>query len=210
MTYIINNPDVILELLWEHVYLTVGSLAIAILIALPLGYLIYGRERLSTTVMGVLGVLYVIPSLVLMILLLPLLGLNARTVMVALVIYCQIILVRNVVAGLSSIDPSIIEAATGLGMTSWQRFVRVQLPLALPVIVAGIRLAAIVATSIATVGALFGAGGLGTLLFNGISQGRYDKIVAGAIMVALLAAVLNWSLQYAEHRLDKVAQLEGR
>jgi osmoprotectant transport system permease protein len=210
MTYIINNPDVILELLWEHVYLTVGSLAIAILIALPLGYLIYGRERLSTTVMGVLGVLYVIPSLVLMILLLPLLGLNARTVMVALVIYCQIILVRNVVAGLSSIDPSIIEAATGLGMTSWQRFIRVQLPLALPVIVAGIRLAAIVATSIATVGALFGAGGLGTLLFNGISQGRYDKIVAGAIMVALLAAVLNWSLQYAEHRLDKVAQLEGR
>jgi len=210
MTYIIDNPDVILALLWEHVYLTVGSLVIAILIAVPLGYLIYGRERLSTTVMGVLGVLYVIPSLVLMILLLPLLGLNARTVMVALIIYCQIILVRNVVAGLSSIDPSIIEAATGLGMNSWQRFVRVQLPLALPVIVAGIRLAAIVATSIATVGALFGAGGLGTLLFNGISQGRYDKIVAGAIMVALLAAVLNWSLQYAEHRLDKVAQLEGR
>lgn len=210
MTYIIDNPDVILALLWEHVYLTVGSLVIAILIAVPLGYLIYGRERLSTAVMGVLGVLYVIPSLVLMILLLPLLGLNARTVMVALIIYCQIILVRNVVAGLSSIDPSIIEAATGLGMNSWQRFVRVQLPLALPVIVAGIRLAAIVATSIATVGALFGAGGLGTLLFNGISQGRYDKIVAGAIMVALLAAVLNWSLQYAEHRLDKVAQLEGR
>ncbi len=210
MTYILENPDVILGLLWEHVYLTVGSLVIAILIALPLGYLIYGRERLTTSVLGVLGILYVIPSLVMMILLLPLLGLNARTVMVALIIYCQIILVRNVVAGLSSIDPSIIEAATGLGMNSWQRFVRVQLPLALPVIVAGIRLAAIVATSIATVGALFGAGGLGTLLFNGIAQGRYDKIVAGAIMVALLAAILNWSLQYAEHKLDKVAQVEGR
>lgn len=209
MTYIIDNPDVILNLLWEHVYLTVGSLAIAIVIALPLGYLIHGRERLTTTTLGLLGTLYVIPSLVLMILLLPILGLNARTVMVALIIYCQIILVRNVVAGLSAIDPSIIEAATGLGMNSWQRFVRVQLPLALPVIVAGMRLAAIVATSIATVGALFGAGGLGTLLFNGISQGRYDKIVAGSIMVALLAAVLNWGLQYAEHRLDKVAQLEG-
>ena len=209
MTYIIDNPDVILNLLWEHVYLTVGSLAIAIVIALPLGYLIHGRERLTTTTLGVLGTLYVIPSLVLMILLLPILGLNARTVMVALIIYCQIILVRNVVAGLSAIDPSVIEAATGLGMNSWQRFVRVQLPLALPVIVAGMRLAAIVATSIATVGALFGAGGLGTLLFNGISQGRYDKIVAGSIMVALLAAVLNWGLQYAEHRMDKVAQLEG-
>ena len=91
----------------------------------------------------VLGVLYVIPSLVLMILLLPLLGLNERTVIVALVIYCQIILVRNVIAGLSAIDPSVMEAAQGLGMTPWQQFVRVQLPLASSVIIAGVRLAAL-------------------------------------------------------------------
>ena len=210
MTYIFNNPDVIAQLLWEHIILTAGALFFAIIIALPLGYAIYGRERLSTAVMGALSVLYVIPSLVLMILLLPLLGLNERTVIVALVIYCQIILVRNVIAGLSAIDPSIMEAAQGLGMTSWQQFTRVQLPLASPVIIAGVRLAAVVATSIATVGALFGAGGLGTLLFNGIAQGRYDKIVAGAVMVALLAAVLNGSLQAFERRQNRAAHLADK
>ena len=209
MSYIIKNPDVIAGLLWEHIILTAGALFIAIIIALPLGYAIYGRDRLSTVVLGALGILYVIPSLVLMILLLPVLGLNERTVIVALVIYCQIILVRNVIAGLSAIDPSVMEAARGLGMTSWQQFVRVQLPLASPVIIAGVRLAAVVATSIATVGALFGAGGLGTLLFNGIAQGRYDKIVAGAIMVALLAAVLNWSLQAFERRQNRAAHMES-
>lgn len=209
MSYIFNNPDVIAELLWEHIILTAGALFIAIIIALPLGYAIYGRDRLSTVVLGALGILYVIPSLVLMILLLPVLGLNERTVIVALVVYCQIILVRNVIAGLSAIDPSVMEAARGLGMTSWQQFVRVQLPLASPVIIAGVRLAAVVATSIATVGALFGAGGLGTLLFNGIAQGRYDKIVAGAIMVVLLAAVLNWSLQAFERRQNRAAHMES-
>lgn len=209
MSYIFNNPDVIAELLWEHIILTAGALFIAIIIALPLGYAIYGRDRLSTVVLGALGILYVIPSLVLMILLLPVLGLNERTVIVALVVYCQIILVRNVIAGLSAIDPSVMEAARGLGMTSWQQFVRVQLPLASPVIIAGVRLAAVVATSIATVGALFGAGGLGTLLFNGIAQGRYDKIVAGAIMVALLAALLNWSLQAFERRQNRAAHMES-
>ncbi len=207
MSYIIENPDIIAQLTWEHIVLTVGALFLATVIAVPLGYAIYGRERISTVVLGGLGILYVIPSLVLMILLLPLLGLNERTVIAALVIYCQIILVRNVIAGLASVDPSVMEAAKGLGMTRWQQFTRVQLPLASPIIIAGMRLAAVVATSIATVGALFGAGGLGTLLFNGVAQGRYDKIVAGSIMVALLAAFFNWSLQAVERRQNRAAHL---
>ena len=207
MSYIFENPDIILQLTWEHIVLTVGALLIATVIAVPLGYLIYGRERVSTVVLGGLGILYVIPSLVMMILLLPLLGLNERTVIAALVIYCQIILVRNVIAGLSSVDPNVMEAARGLGMTRWQQFYRVQLPLASPIIIAGLRLAAVVATSIATVGALSAAGGLGTLLFNGISQGRYDKIVAGSVMVALLAAFFNWSLQAVEQHQNRAAHL---
>jgi osmoprotectant transport system permease protein len=206
MSYIFNNPDVMIELLWEHILLSGGSLLIAIAIALPLGYLIHGKQRLTAAVLGILGILYTIPSLVLMILLLPAFGLNAKTVIVALVIYCQIILVRNVIAGLDGIPPGVMEAAKGMGMTSRQQFMQVQLPLMLPVLIGGIRLAAVVATAIATVGALFGAGGLGTLLFNGISQGRFDKIVAGSLTVAILAGVLNWSLQYAEKRLDRVAQ----
>jgi osmoprotectant transport system permease protein len=96
-----------------------------------------------------------------------------------------------------------------MGMTRSQRFIQIQLPLMLPVLIAGMRLAAVVATAIATIGAMFGAGGLGKLLFNGISQGRFDKIVAGSLTVALLAGILNWSLQYAEKRFDKVAQLRA-
>ena len=203
MSYILNNPDVMLELLWEHITLALGSLLIATAISLPLGYFIHGKQRLTTLVLGILGMLYTIPSLVLMILLLPAFGLRARTVIIALVIYCQIILVRNVIAGLDGIAPGITEAAKGMGMTRWQQFIQVQLPLMLPVFIAGMRLAAVVATAIATVGALFGAGGLGTLLFDGISQGRFDKIIAGSLTVALLAAALNGSLQYAEKRLNQ-------
>jgi osmoprotectant transport system permease protein len=210
MSYIFKNPDVMLTLLWEHILLTLGSLLIATLIAIPVGYLIHGKKRLTTAVLGIFGIFYTIPSLVMMILLLPLFGLNAKTVIVALVLYCQIILMRNIIAGLNGIEPGVIEAASGLGMTRKQQFIQVQLPLILPVLIAGMRLAAVVSTAIATVGALFGAGGLGTLLFNGISQGRFDKIVAGSVTVALLAAVLNWSLQYAEKRLDKVAQLRPK
>ena len=209
MSYIINNPDVMLELLWEHIVLVISALLIATAVSVPLGYYIHGKPRLTTIVLGSLGMLYTIPSLVLMILLLPAFGLSPTTVIIALVIYCQIILVRNVIAGLETIDPSIIEAARGMGMTRRQRFVQVQLPLMLPVLIAGMRLAAVVATAIATIGAMFGAGGLGKLLFNGISQGRFDKIVAGSLTVALLAGVLNWSLQYAEKRFDKVAQLRA-
>jgi len=203
MSYIFNNPDIILKLLWEHIVLAIGALLIATVIAIPLGYYIHGKQKLTTVVLGILGTLYTIPSLVLMILLLPIFGLNATTVVVALVIYCQIILVRNVIAGLDAIEPGIMEAAQGMGMTRAQQFIQIQLPLILPVLIAGMRLSVVVATAIATVGAMFGAGGLGTLLFNGISQGRFDKIISGSLTVSLLAIVFNLSLQFLEKRLGK-------
>lgn len=203
MIYIFNNPDIMLNLLWEHLALSVGALLIAVMIAVPLGYFVHGKQKLTTITLGVLGTLYTIPSLVLMILLLPVFGLNSTTVIIALVIYCQIILVRNVIAGLDAIDPGILDAAQGMGMTRMQQFTQVQIPLILPVLIAGMRLAVVVATAIATVGAMFGAGGLGTLLFNGISQGRFDKIVAGSLTVSFLAIVLNWSLQFLEKQLGK-------
>ncbi|MCA9941071.1 MAG: ABC transporter permease subunit, partial [Anaerolineales bacterium] len=140
------------------------ALLISTVIALPLGLLLARYRRLATIVLGILGTLYTIPSIALLILLLPLFGLNQRSVIAALVIYTQIILVRNIVAGLQGISPAMIEAANGMGMNSWQRWWLVQFPLALPVILAGMRIAAVVATAIATIGAKFSAGGLGTLL----------------------------------------------
>jgi osmoprotectant transport system permease protein len=141
-----------------------------------------------------LGILYTVPSLALIILLVPFFGLNQRSVIAAMVIYTQVILVRNLVVGLQSIKPAVIEAAKGMGMNAWQRWWQIQVPLIMPIFLAGLRLAAIVAVAIATIGAKFGAGGLGKLLFDGVSQNRNDKILAGAIAVALLAFVINGAL----------------
>lgn len=194
MSYIVNNPDVILRLLREHLVIVSSALLISTLIALPLSLLLVRQPRLATGVMAVLGALYTIPSIALLILLLPIFGLNERSVIVALVIFTQIILVRNMVTGLKGVSPVMLEAARGMGMNGWQRWWQVQLPLALPVILAGVRLALVVAIAIATIGAKFGAGGLGTLLFDGIAQNRYDKIWAGALTVAGVALLVNYLL----------------
>lgn len=203
MSYIFSNPGVVLSLLAQHILMTATALLISVALALPLSALAYRHPRFNTALMGALGVFYTIPSIAFIILLVPLLGLNARAVIVALVVYTQVILVRNFVAGLQGVPAAILEAARGMGMSTWQIWARVQLPLALPVMLAGVRIAVVVAVAIGTVGAKFGAGGLGKLLFDGISQpGRYDKIWAGALTVAALALTLNWGLQALEARLD--------
>ncbi len=201
MKYLLAYPDVVLRLFAEHVWLTTSSLVIAAMISLPLGWFLSYRRKLIGPVLGVLGVLYTIPSIALIILLIPVFGLNERSVITALIIYCQVILTRNTLVGLDGIDESIIEAARGMGMNSFQIAVRVQLPLALPVILAGVRVAAVAAVAIAAVGAKFGAGGLGTLLFDGIAQaGRTDKIILGASLVAILAWMINYGVKKLEVR----------
>ena len=205
MAYILNNPDVILRLIGQHLFMTVTALIISIAIALPLSVLLLRSERLASIVLGILGILYTIPSIALLILLLPLFGLNQTSVIVALIIYTQIILVRNMVTGLKEVPAATLEAARGMGMSNWQSWIRVQLPLALPVILAGVRIATIVAIAIATIGAKFGAGGLGTLLFDGIAQNRYDKIVAGSLVVVVIAVILNRLLIAAERHFDTTA-----
>lgn len=202
MSYIFTNPTLILRLIGQHLSMTITALIVATLLAVPLGAVLVRYPRWATPVTGLLGILYTIPSIALLILLLPLFGLNRTTVVVALIIYTQVILVRNTIVGLQGIPADVLEAATGLGMNGWQRWWRVQLPLALPVILAGLRIAAVVAVAIATIGAKFAAGGLGTLLFDGIAQNRYDKIVAGSVVVAVVAFGLNGVLLGAERYFD--------
>lgn len=195
MNYILNNPAEVGELLGQHVLMTGVTLAIAVVIALPLGVLATRIAWLKRPILGILGAIYTIPSLALIILLVPLFGLNARSAIAATVLYSQVILVRNVVAGLEAIDPLVLEAGRGMGMSGWQLWWRVQWPLVVPVFLAGVRLAGIVTVAISTIAAKFGAGGLGVLLFDGIAQaGRYDKIWAGAIAVVALAFALNGAL----------------
>lgn len=192
MSYILRNPQIVFDYLLEHLEMTGLAVLIAAVIALPLALLVTHYRWLNVPILGVLGILYTIPSLALMILLVPIFGLNRQSVVIAMIIYCQVILVRNFAVALQSIQPAILEAARGMGMNFWQCWWRVQVPLILPICLAGVRLATIVAIAIATIGAKFGAGGLGTLLFDGISQsGRYDKLWAGVIVVAALAFLLN-------------------
>jgi osmoprotectant transport system permease protein len=192
MSYLLENPDIMLRLLWQHLQMTTYTLVGAIALAVPIAWAIYTVPSLRKPVMSVLSVFYTIPSLALIILLVPLFGLNQWSVIAAMVVYTQVILVRNLLVGLESIDPAILEAASGMGMSLWQRWWMVQVPLVIPVFLAGVRLSSIVAIAIATIGAKVGAGGLWTLLFEGIAQaGRYDKIWAGAIAVSLLAFAFN-------------------
>jgi len=213
VSYIIENPGIVWNLLLEHLQMTSLALAIAVLVALPLALLITRYRWLSVPVMGTLGTLYTVPSLALIILLVPVFGLNSNSVIVAIAIYAQVILVRNITVGLQSIQPAILEAARGMGMNPWQRWWRVQVPLILPIFLAGLRLAAIVGIAIATIGAKFGAGGLGVLLFDGIAQaGRYDKIWAGAIAVAILAFAINGALlalEWASNPARRLARSSG-
>lgn len=207
MNYVLNNWEFILRLLGEHVWMTGAALLISTAVAVPLSLLLVQSERLTTAVLGLLSVLYTIPSIALLILLLPIFGLGRTAVVAALVIYSQIILVRNMVVAWQSVSPQLMEAAAGVGMNNRQRWWRVQLPLAMPIIIAGERVAGVVCVAIATIGAKFGAGGLGTLLFDGIAQNRYDKILWGTIFCALLAILLNQSLLWLEAR---VATLPAR
>ena len=184
----------------QHLRLTVIALALALAIAVPIGVLLARVRWLRGPVLGVLGVIYTIPSLSLLVLLIPLFGIGTTPAIIALVAYAQLVLVRNIVVGLTGLDPAVVEAARGMGMNSWQRFRQVELPLALPLILAGVRLATLSIIAIGTVAALVGAGGLGTPLLIGVTTGDTRKILAGSIAVALLAFGANFILRALEHR----------
>jgi osmoprotectant transport system permease protein len=200
MNYLVEEFPRVAQLFGDHMRLTLISLGIALLIALPMGVLLSRIRWLQAPALGVLGVLYTIPSLSLLILLIPFTGLSATTAIITLVAYAQLVLVRNTLVGLNGIDPSVIEVARGMGMNNWQRFWWVEFPLALPLVIAGIRLATLSVIGIGTVAAFISAGGLGVLLFEGVRTANPQKIVAGAIAVAVLAAGLNFALRVLERR----------
>jgi osmoprotectant transport system permease protein len=199
VNYLLTHSGEIAILASQHLQMTLLTLGLGVLLAVPLALFVSRFRWALVPILSVLGVLYTIPSLALIILLVPLFGLNATAVVAAMVLYCQVILVRNLVVGIESIPVSVLEAARGTGMNAWQRWWWVQVPLLLPFFLAGLRLAATISIAIATIGAKFGGGGLGVLLFDGIAQaGRYDKIAAGAIAVAVLAFALNGLLLAVE------------
>ena len=193
----------ILALAAQHVALVAISTLAAVAIGVPVGVLLTRRPRLARPVLAVAGVVQTVPSLALFGFLIPLPligGIGARTAIAALVVYALLPILRNTYAGITSVDPATVEAAVGVGMTPSQRLRYVELPLALPVVLAGIRIAAVVSIGLATIAAAIGAGGLGVLIYRGIAIVDNRLILAGAVPAALLALVVDGGLGLVERR----------
>jgi len=191
----------------DHLALVVIAMLIAIVIAVPLGMYVVQRPALRAIAMGIANIFQTIPSLALFGFLIPIPfigGLGKRTAIVALVLYALLPILRNTYVGLSEIDPAILEAAEAMGMTRAQILFRVRFPLALSVILAGIRTATIITIGIATIAAAIGAGGLGTFIFRGVALVSDSLILAGAIPAALLALIADFLLGLLERRLRVV------
>jgi osmoprotectant transport system permease protein len=191
----------------QHIELTLTAIGIGLLLSLPLGLWIWRRPRFRGAVLGVTGVLYTIPSLALFALLIPFTGLSVVTAEIGLISYTLQILIRNIVVGLDSVPQDVREAATGMGYTTWRRLLQVELPLSLPVIVAGIRVATVTTIGLVTVTALIGEGGLGQLILQGLIQDFKTPIVAGSALSILLAVIADGSLTGLQRALTPWARV---
>jgi osmoprotectant transport system permease protein len=178
----------------QHIGLTFISLFIAVLIGLPLGIFIARKQQLSGTVLGIAGILQTIPSIALLGFMIPLLGIGPKPAIVALLLYALLPIIRNTYTGITGVDASVKEAATAMGMNKWQILFKVELPLAMPVILAGIRTATVINVGVATLASYIAAGGLGEFIFGGISLNNTNMILAGAIPAALLAIIFDFLL----------------
>jgi osmoprotectant transport system permease protein len=203
-TFFLTHRSEILEATLGHVELVLIAMSIAIAIGVPLGMFIVQRPTLRTFFLGIASVFQTIPSLALFGFLIPIPfigGIGRRTAIVALVLYALLPILRNTYVGLTSIDPAVLEAAEAMGMTNMQILTRVRLPLALSIILAGIRTATVITIGVATIAAAIGAGGLGTFIFRGVAMVSDAVILAGAVPAALLAIVADLFLALVERRL---------
>jgi len=198
MSYLIAHPMRVGALAAGHLELVGLALAVALLFALPIGLFAARRPRLAPWLLGTLGAIYTIPSLALLAVFVQLFGLGFAPIFVALVVYAQFMLARNVVAGITGVDRAQVDAALGSGMSAAQVLRRVELPQAMPVLIGGVRIAAIAMIAIATLGGYVGGVGLGVLIFNGLTLHQPQMIVAGSLVVSALAIAVDLLLRLAE------------
>ncbi len=208
--WVADNAERIWELTVEHVWFTVGAVGIGLVISVALALLVRRSPRLYGLVLGITGTLYAIPSLALFALLVPITGLTSvLTVQIALVSYTLLILTRNIVEGLRGVPPDALEAASGMGYTPTQRLVRIELPLALPVIVAGLRIATVTTVGLVTLAALLGLGGLGYLIITiGTNRGSFGitATLTGIVLAVGLAVLADLALLAVQRALTPWAR----
>ena len=216
LDFLEKNFDQILFLTWEHIFMVGLSLIIGTAIWVPLGILITKKENLAKNVINVANVIMTIPSIALFGLMMPILatigqGLGKVPAIVALVLYSQLPILRNTYVAIKDVPPSIRDAGKGMGMSRWQLLKEVEIPVAAPVIVAGLRTAAVMNIGIGAIAAYIGAGGLGVYIQQGIDRLFPEMIISGAVLVSLLAILVDGLMAAVEHLLTpKGIQLEKR
>ncbi len=198
ISFMLERQDQILELTTQHLYLTFIAVFFAVLVAVPLGITITRFEKAAGIVVGIANAVQALPSLALLGFLIPILGIGSKPSIVMIFLYSLLPIIKNTYTGLTNVDRAILEAGKGMGMTNWQLMKMVQLPLALPVIMAGIRISAVTAVGLTTIAALIGAGGLGQLIYRGISMVNNRMIIAGAVPAMILTLVIDFLLNILE------------
>lgn len=196
--YITQNSGQIFALLLEHIELTVISVTVAILVGVPLGILISYNKKLNKPVLGAANIIQAIPSLALLGFAIPFLGIGTVPAVTTVVLYSLLPIIKNTHTGLGNINPQTLESARGIGLTPFQVLRKIQIPLALPVIMAGVRISAVTAVGLMTIAAFIGAGGLGFLVFSGIRTVNNNQILAGAIPACLLALFVDFIFSKVE------------
>nr|WP_218168130.1 osmoprotectant ABC transporter permease OsmW [Pantoea sp. B9002] len=205
-----NNWHTLMTLTWQHTWLVLVAVGFAIIVGVPLGILIVRFKWLATPVLGIATIVLTIPTIALFGLMIPLFsvigqGIGALPAITAVFLYSLLPIVRNTHTALENLSPGLREAGRGIGMTFWQRLRWVEIPMALPVIFGGIRTAVVMNVGVMAIAAVIGAGGLGLQLLDGISGSDVRMLIAGALMICLLAIVLDWLL----HRLQSALTPKG-
>jgi osmoprotectant transport system permease protein len=204
--YLQRRGDLVWELVIEHFWLVAISIGIAIVISIIIGVAISYKTGLAMTVLTVCQILMTIPSMAMLGFMVPLFGIGFTTGVIALILYSLLAIVRNTYTGIKEISPAIVESAVGMGMTEWRVLTKIKIPLARPVIMAGIRTATVMIVGIAAIAAYVGAGGLGELIFQGISRTNESMIIAGALGVSIIALSFDFILSWGERRLAAIGK----
>lgn len=206
LTFILQNLDVLAERTVEHLAIVGVAVFIAILTGVPIGIAITQNRRVADAVLYAAAIVMTIPSIALFGILIPVLslvnqGIGYLPAMIAVLLYSQLPIIRNTYTAITNVDPALREAARGMGMTALQRLLRVEIPIAVPVIMAGVRMAVVINIGITAIATYIGAGGLGTFISRGISQTDPRQLITGALAVSLLAVVADYGLLWLQNRL---------
>ncbi|MBO2535703.1 ABC transporter permease [Rummeliibacillus suwonensis] len=196
--FITNNSDAIIQKTWEHFYISAISLLLGIIVAVPLGVILTKTPRIAKIVLSITSILQTLPSLAILAMMIPFVGIGKVPAIIALFIYTLLPILNNTYIGLNNVNRDLKAAGISMGMTHVQSIFMVELPLAIPVIMSGIRLSAVYVISWATLASYIGAGGLGDFIFNGLNLYQPDFIIGGAILVTLLALLAEFILAKIE------------